>query len=625
MTSTIQYRRDIDGLRAIAVLPVLLFHIGNPYFQGGYVGVDIFFVISGFLITGIIAREMDAGRFSIVHFYERRARRIMPALIAVILATLVAASIVFLPNEFDRVADSALLATLFVSNVGFFLENGYFSESAKTAPLLHTWSLAVEEQFYLGFPILLLLIARFAPKSRALIIGAIAAISFILAFVTQANRDEFAFYLLPPRAWELFVGALLALGVIPQIRSRIVREVLSVAGFAAILWAVLTFDERTVFPGVNALFPVLGTAALIHCAPGTLSGKFLSFRLFVAIGLISYSLYLWHWPIIVFTEYAIDAPLGAVDGFAVLAASFVLAIFSWAVIERPFRQPNRISRKAIFATTGMAMGLTCAVAGIVMAGNGWPNRFNAEVVRLANATSDISPVREACITNVVEMDRGDCVLGAGTLPSVLLWGDSHGVEVAWALGEQFEQSGRSLAQRTRGNCPPILDYYGPVTDSGCRVFNRNVLSMIESDEGIGTIVLSGFWMSEAYASPENGRKLNDTIERLIAADRNVVLIGAVPDQRFEVPRRLAHLARNGGLEDAAGVRVEEVRRRTAWLRPYYAHWRALGVTIIEPSDTLCRSGTCAIIDGGQPLYFDSHHVSLAGARLLIASNRQVFQ
>ena len=259
----IGYRRDIDGLRAFAILPVLLFHAHVPGFSGGYVGVDIFFVISGFLITGIIAREVDEGRFSLLRFYERRFRRIIPALSVMILAVLAVAAWLYLPGDLEGVPKSALAATLFASNLWFFTDTGYFAGGADVKPLLHTWSLAVEEQYYIGFPILLILIARYAPRRRGAIMAAAMLASFALAAAMQRDTSGFTFYLLPARAWELLAGALLALGIVPPVSRRWMREALGLAGLLAIGATVLLYDKNSPFPGLGALPPVLGAAALL--------------------------------------------------------------------------------------------------------------------------------------------------------------------------------------------------------------------------------------------------------------------------------------------------------------------------------------------------------------------------
>jgi peptidoglycan/LPS O-acetylase OafA/YrhL len=615
------YRRDIDGLRAVAILPVLLYHSGLGLFPGGYVGVDVFFVISGFLITGIIAREIDAGRFSILGFYERRARRILPALMVMLAFVLCVAAYAFFPGDFAKLPQSALMATVFVSNVGFFLETGYFAGSAETMPLLHTWSLAVEEQFYLGFPILLILIARFVPARRTAIIAAITLISFTLAVATQASGSGFAFYLLPARAWELFIGALLAVGAFPAIRPRWLREGIACAGLAAIAYAALFFNKTTIFPGVNALYPVLGAAALIWCAPGTLTGRLLETAPMVGIGMISYSLYLWHWPLIVFTEYMTDTRLVGWVSVAVIAASFVAAYLSWRWVERPFRNAATFDRQRVFRWTGASMALACAVSVALMMTNGWPARFSPETLRMEAARNDISPVRALCITDQVGGTRPECTLGARVAPTTILWGDSHGVELAWAIAERLAQRGEALIQRTRGSCPPMLGY-GPIANApDCAAANQQIFDMIAANKNLRTVILAGFWADPAYSSGQNPQKLDQTIQALRALKRDVILIGTVPQQPFDVPRHLARLTQNGTRTDSIGVARTKYLQQSGWIRARYPGWRALGVRIWEPADTLCSETHCAVIRSGIPLYFDRHHLSLSGARLIVRSNQ----
>lgn len=617
LVPTPSYRRDIDGLRAVAILPVVFYHSGLGLFPGGYIGVDVFFVISGFLITGIIAREVDAGRFSILGFYERRARRILPALMVMLAFVLCAASYAFFPGDFAKLPQSALLTTLFVSNIGFFLETGYFAGSAETVPLLHTWSLAVEEQFYLGFPILLILIARFVPARRTLILVAITLASFALAVATQASGSGFAFYLLPPRAWELFIGALIAVGAFPAIRPRWMREGVALSGLAAIAYAALSFDKTTVFPGLNALFPVLGAAALILCAPNTFTGRLLATGPMVGIGLISYSLYLWHWPLIVFTEYVTDTQLTGWVSVAVISGSFLAAFLSWRYVERPFRSAIAFDQSRIFRWTGASMTLACAASLALMMTNGWPARFSPQTLRMEAARNDVSPVRSACITDQIGGARSLCTLGARVPPTTILWGDSHGVELAWAISENLAPRGASLMQRTRGSCPPMLGY----GNAGCIAFNSEMFKLIAANPQLKTVILAGFWVDPAYSDGENPQRLDQTIRALRGLNRNVILIGAVPQQPFDVPRHLARLTQRGDATEGVGVSRAKFDARSAWLRTYYPGWRALGVHIWEPSDMLCNARYCAVIRAGVPLHFDKHHLSLNAARLIVRSNR----
>lgn len=615
MSSSSKYRPDIDGLRALAILPVLLFHGGMPGFSGGFTGVDVFFVISGYLITGIIAGEIDDNRFSIVGFYERRARRIMPALTVVVVAVLIGTTLLYLPDDFISVPRSAIAAMLFTSNVSFFFETGYFQGGAETKPLLNTWSLGIEEQFYIGFPILLLLIAHHAPRWRTAAVAAIALASFALAVLTQDDGSGFAFYLLPPRAWELFVGALLALGAIPVVEARPRREAIAFAGLAAIVFAVTVYDRHIIFPGVTALVPVLGAAALLHCAPGTLVGRLLAARPMVAIGLISYSLYLWHWPLFVFVEYASDARLAGWTSIAAILVSLAIAGLSWRYIELPFRRPGRIGSRAIFAGSGIAIGAVCAISAAMILADGWPSRFSPEVQRIAAARHDVSPVRDRCHDSA-ERGRPPCRLGAKVPASALLWGDSHGVEFAFILSGIAAREGRSLIQRTQSRCPPVLGY-DPPDDPGCARVNREVFAAIEADPKLHTIYLAAFWAEDRHASPETMRGLDRTIALLIKARRRVVLIGAVPPNSFDVPRRLAHLAQWGRLDQARGGDRGDLAATELRLSRVADRWKGGNFSYIDPAKAMCSERICTVIRSGKPLYFDSHHPSLHGARLIL--------
>lgn len=615
------YRRDIDGLRALAILPVLLFHTHVPGFSGGFVGVDVFFVISGYLITGIIAREIDAGAFSIVRFYERRARRILPALFAMLVFVLAMASWLYLPGDFEAVPKSALMALVFLSNLWFFANTGYFAGGAETMPLLHCWSLAVEEQFYIGFPLLLWGIARYAPRWRVEAIAGVAAVSLGWAVLKAADTDGFAFYLLPPRAWELFAGALLAVGALPELRRQAVREALSFSGLGLILYAVFTYSSATVFPGLSAIPPVLGSALLLHAAPGTRVGAVLSSKLPVAIGLISYSLYLWHWPLIVFVEYARDETLSGLLQLGVIAASLLVAWASWRWIERPFRSSQTFDQKRIFVWSGLGMAALGAAAMALIPLGSWASRFPPDVARFTAAQDDFSPKRAACLSDAIGGARPECILGApGAAPSALLWGDSHGVEFAWVLGQDYASKGQTLIQRTRGSCPPMLGF-ARAKDPGCAAFNADVIELLTKSPGVTTVYLAGLWAQGEYRDdPKSLARLDATIARLIGLGKHVVVIGPVPPQRWNVPRHLAHAAAFGGVSEVTGAPLSDYQRDARWLTRAYPMWRAEGVGIIDPALALIDGTHSRIVEQGVPLYFDSHHLSLAGARAVLAAN-----
>lgn len=606
------YRPDIDGLRALAVLPVLLYHADVPGFSGGFIGVDIFFVISGYLITGIITREIDAGAFSILTFYERRARRILPALLAMIAWVLIMVSILFLPSDLEGVGPSALAAIGFLSNVWLFTQTGYFQGAAEVTPLLHTWSLGVEEQFYIGLPIVLIVIARTRPSWRLKAVLSLMLISFVWATAKQADTDGFAFYMLPTRAWELFAGSLLALGAVPAVTRRWAAEIVCGCALAAIALATALYDKQTVFPGVTAIVPVLAAAALIHCAPGTWTGRLLSMKGPVWIGLISYSLYLWHWPLIVFWRYTPGHDLTLGSSAGLILASIAIAWASWRFIEQPFRSARRFPSRSIWHWSAGGMGMAAAAALALWSQGGWTSRFDAAALSYARGANDVSPARADCIAGQITDYPRSCNLGSTAAPSAMIWGDSHMVEIAWVLGEQYGARGQSIAQRTRGSCPPVIGYDTP-RDPRCAVFNAAVMDQIAASPAITTIYLGGYWAQPIYRDARVDSLLDQTIAKLEAAGKRVVLFGPIPSQVSPVPRLLAFQG-----ADAPTALTDDVRADALWFSRHYPAWRTRGVTIIEPIERLSHGGRTMIVAGGTPLYYDSHHLSLAGARHVMA-------
>lgn len=361
------YRPEIDGLRAIAVVPVILFHAGLQAFGGGYVGVDVFFVISGYLITSIIVGSLAEGRFSLKTFYERRMRRILPALYLVVALSAVAAWFILLPHEMMAFARSLIAVPLFVSNILFRRETGYFDDAAELKPLLHTWSLAVEEQYYLFTPLLLMAVWRFAPRRLLLVLAIGLVASLLLALVGSVLRPVHAFFLLPTRAWELLAGAMLAVwhhrhGV--QALRPGLADAGTAIGLALIAVSVFAYDAYTPFPSAYTLAPVLGTVLVIHLARGgTLTGRLLAHPWVLGIGLISYSAYLWHQPLIAFARHVTGPGHGTWPIVAIAMLTWPLAWLSWRFVENPWRRPGARSARAV---------ASLAVLGaMVLVGLGW--------------------------------------------------------------------------------------------------------------------------------------------------------------------------------------------------------------------------------------------------------------
>ena len=390
----LHYRRDIDGLRAVAVLPVVFFHAGVPGFSGGFIGVDVFFVISGYLITYLIAEEIRQERFSIVAFYERRIRRIFPALIAVLLVSSVLATWLLMPGQYDNFSKSLFATGIFASNVLFWSEAGYFAATASDMPLLHTWSLAVEEQFYVIFPLLLFVVHRWLKGRWIAWLAPIAVVSFALSVWGVAHKPSATFYLAPARAWELLLGSLLALNVVPRLPSRTVMEVLSVLGLGSIAWGVVALSAESPFPGANALLPCLGAALVIYTGQDTptTARRLLGSAPLVAVGLISYSLYLWHWPLLVFAQLWNIYDLTWLGTALVVGLSFVAAVLSWKFVELPFRKRSVLARRSwLFSAAAAATFLIGSFGLYGYFTHGWPQRIPASVAEIAAYSGSWDP------------------------------------------------------------------------------------------------------------------------------------------------------------------------------------------------------------------------------------------
>jgi peptidoglycan/LPS O-acetylase OafA/YrhL len=360
-----RYRADVDGLRAVAIIAVVLYHATVPFFGGGYVGVDVFFVISGFLIGGIVFRDVSSGRFTFATFYARRAKRIVPALLGMSLVFSGVALALLPPDQLAAFAKSNASALVGAANVRFWMLAHYFGMQWHQDQLVMTWSLGVEEQFYLFLPPLMLAVHRFAPRRLVAVIVILSALSLALSVRLTTGQPTAAFYLLPGRAWELGAGVLMALWL-EQVRRRVARrpaEVLSVLAAVAVLAPIALYDEETPFPGLAAALPVFGTAALIFTEPSTINRVVLASPPMRFIGLVSYSWYLWHWPTIAFARIALGRELSPILMALAVAASFAAAVISWRFIETPFRRPSRLPNPRLLLRYAAALGASLGVAG----------------------------------------------------------------------------------------------------------------------------------------------------------------------------------------------------------------------------------------------------------------------
>ena len=621
-----KFRPDVEGLRAVAILPVVLYHAAHGLAPGGFVGVDVFFVISGYLITGIIAGELNEGRFSLASFYERRVRRIFPALFFMLAGACLLAFLTLPPQALREFAKTVISTVLFSSNIQFLQLSGYFDGSGDLKPLLHTWSLAVEEQFYIGFPLLMLIIYRWF-RSKLLPILALATLLALAKSLWVFHKAPMAaFYLTPNRAIELLVGVMLSVAVLPELKHRLGRELCTGLGLLLILGCVMCYDAASPFPGWRALVPCVGAALII------LGGRdgdstvrtLLSLGPIRYVGAISYALYLWHWPLLVFTQHYTFGEPSRAQLMTAVAAAFVLAAISGRFIERPFRQQSAQGngRRRVFLTGATTAACFGALAAAAVAADGVPQRFSPAALTMFQYSKSYNPRRPECHGEdyrAIPYERS-CLYGAANAePDVAVWGDSYGAELVVGLGELAQRSGRTVMQLTSSACPPAMRY-SPIIRPNCAAHNDAVMSDLAADRRISQVILVANYeeyLQDHWQTLAAG--LNAAVASLVAAGKQVTLVYPMPIFHYPVPDALGELVSRGlkpsqlTVSRAEYLRVNELPIAT--LNVVAGRFR---VAKIDPTESLCRGIVCLAYDGHTALYWDAYHVSVSGGRLVAA-------
>lgn len=647
MAKGLTYRPDIDGLRALAVLPVVFYHAGFATFSGGFVGVDVFFVISGFLITSLIYKDIRTESFSYQQFYMRRIRRLFPALFAVVIATCVAAYGLLLPRELQDFGQSVVSIAVFASNFLFWNESGYFAEAAEMKPLLHTWSLAIEEQYYLVFPVLLLLVGRLRSQPYFLIVMGLTVLSFAVSALTVFGAPDAAFYLLPSRMWELLLGSLLALKM-PPVTSKGVAHVLAAVGLLLIGSAVFLFDSGVAFPGVAALAPCVGTALIIMTGAQhrTWLSSVLSLRPLVFVGLISYSLYLWHWPVFVFAKHYWGTPLDVQLTLWLVLLALLLSVLSWRFIEQPFRGAGaKLSMPNLFRVAGSVAVALVLVGLIFTFTDGLPNRLPAPVAAIAAVADERPVVDERCQS----LGPGDLQISemcqlfpAGPEPTFLIWGDSHASMLLPALRTSLSELQRNASFAVANGCAPLLGVERVVQrgDASCSTHNTAVFNALANAPQIETVILIARWGFHAQGVEVPGksgvaRYLKSTSASASTSEQNRELFRAAFSQTLQALNRLGKtVVVMGGLPEASGD-VPEMVAKAVWhsrqpqmqmseagflLRqdPVYEVLAQMPgeVEFIELYPSLCDNRICQFSQGSEPWFFDDNHLSQAGVQLV---------
>jgi len=650
----LQYRADIDGLRAIAVIPVVLFHAGTPGFDGGYVGVDVFFVISGYLITLLIRSQQERDGFSIAWFYARRIRRIFPALFTVMFFCVIFGWAAMSPSDFQNLGSSIFATSVFLSNVLFWKRTGYFEPAADQQPLIHTWSLAVEEQFYLLFPILMVALAK-TGKKLIPVLALLTCISFVASAIFTFFDPVSTFYLSPFRIWELLLGSLLAVNLISIQMGPAVRNGCALAGLAMIFGPVTLYSRETLFPGLSAAIPAVGAAMFIFAGEraSCFVNRCIAARPIVAVGLVSYSLYLWHFVLLACASYLVIGRLTSLQTYGLVAASCAVAALCWRFIEQPFRQSRKIfaQRQTLFRAAGLSI-CTFAAAGLfIRAMNGFEGRLTPQQRELAEAYKAMSADTVPCsLTTVDGASRRDfCKLGnrPDQKPNFIVWADSHGIALRRAFFDLAEKEGSVGLLTSAGGCPPLLDIaITQAMPEDCVKISEAVFDFIRSTPSIARVILVARWAyyveGERYkdeptdrfttktVSLKNlsgatgkdtravvNRALDQTVTALRGAGKQVWIVGPVPEIGLNFPKALYLQAMGLGREtDIAPLRADFDQRQANVVSVIRGVAQKHAVGVVWPHEILCTAVSCAVTSEGRPLYLDDNHLSDFGATVI---------
>lgn len=613
-----RYRPEIDGLRALAVLPVILFHAGVSFVSGGFVGVDVFFVISGYLITAILLGELAAGNFSIVRFYERRARRILPALFFVMLACLPFAWFWMWPGDLHEFSKSLIYVSSFASNYLFYKQN-YFDSATELKPLLHTWSLAVEEQYYLFFPPLLWLCWRYMRRFIPYIFAVSIIASLAYCEYRLALKPEVSYYMLSSRFWELATGAWLAYyhyrHAYQPVGAPYLQQAGSATGLLLILYAALAFSEATRFPGIHAVVPTVGAALILLFAHRTtFTGRLLASKPFVAIGLISYSAYLWHQPLFAFARLrGADSTTQPLLFLALVLATLALAVFSWRFIEAPFRNRSRVSRKWVLILSLAFIALFIGIGSLIQAKHDFIDRLSdSEKAIYAFRKYETKKIyREgSCFLTVNQTEaefNPECA--PQTRDAILIWGDSHAAALSYGLRTRYPHT----MQYTASGCPPITSVY--VTQRPhCERFNDFVVREITRLQP-QTLLIHANWLFYDQYDPVTALGRTLAVVKRATPHTKIVVIGGVPQWHPSLPNSL--LRNHMGLipdQYLANPDLTRLQTRDAQLQ-HVAQEQNVG--FVSASAFICGDKGCLVTATQEktvePIVFDYGHLTQSGS------------
>lgn len=640
LSNPVSYRPDIDGLRTIAVLSVVLYHFGFPV-PGGFIGVDVFFVISGFLITSLLKRQIEQDSFSLSTFYARRIKRLLPALYVVLIASLAIFWSVLLPNDFVSFAKSLIYITIYLANIFFWREHGgYFATENEETPLLHTWSLAVEEQYYFVWPFILLFGYRFF--SKQLLVALLATLLvFSIWFSEFATLKTIgaAYYLLPTRFFELLVGSLLAIALQENYRCpNKYSNLLSLTGLGLIIYSCFNLSANDNFPGYNAIPPTFGTAMIIFAGTNNRGfiTKLLSTKSMVLIGLMSYSIYLWHWPIAVWSNYT-ALEKNSVSQTILLTLTLLASYLSWKLVETPLRKISCSNKQVYFYFLVIPALLTCVTAAYIIQHSGMPARFSERVNEMDIAINSL-PNKERAGCHVarrsyLSLPSEDCWFGAsGSQKAAFMLGDSYANHFSGFIDEIAKDASIAVKDYTMDSCAPLVNIMAGSNLSSaeqCDKRNKQALShLLDSEENYSYVIFASNWSSlkGSHLYTVSGQKLDvdnnisaiseayrSFLSELQSKDIKAIFIGETPSLKDH--NHKCHI-KNAIFNSQLDCQAEIVRNGVyseliSTLKNEFPE-----IISIEIKDTLCEQTQCKSQLGGIPLYRDKGHLNDIGARLI---------
>ena len=616
-----KYRPEIDGLRAIAVIPVIFFHAGLPLFTGGFVGVDIFFVISGYLITTIILAELEAGKFSIAHFYERRARRILPALFLVLGVCLPFAWLWLMPDDLSEFTGSVIAVLGFSANIFFWRHSDYFDAATELKPLLHTWSLGVEEQFYVFFPIFLLLAWRMRRTGIAVFLMIGSLLSLALAQYGASLKPVASFFLLPTRGWELAIGSLIALYLNDNAQDKenghvppALSQMLSLAGLGMIIYSILVFHKETPFPSLYALVPTAGAALLILFArPNTVVGRLLAGRFLVAVGLVSYSAYLWHQPLFSFARHRSLTDLNPVVIASLIALTFGLAYLTWRFVERPFRQKAVVSKRVLWGSAaGCALILASFAVGLQVTAEEFQSNIHRESqaqFRAYTCMFEQDQTHETLLENRCHQPPGpaahEAVESLPTSKRYVLYGDSLAAHLYPGLASTLGES--QIVQLTGGACRAIRSMDTP----RCLEFYDWFVAEYVPNNAADGILVSSSWLSEYDRLGDKvfREKLRNLFVRL--QGNRVLVYSMAASLKVDVHRYYYKLETYGhAVPPNLEMEGDDLTLVNSVLREEAARF---GFEFVDISEQFCSDGQCQVAKDGVLQFSDARHLTVPGS------------